>query len=200
MSRISHVVERAIASALATNGVASGDRILVALSGGADSVALLHALARLDGYRLTAAHFNHGLRGPESDRDEQFVRELCQRLKLDLIVERTDRLHGSANLEERARDLRHEFLNRAADHSDARSIAIAHHADDQAETVMMRLLRGAGAAGLAAMSPAGPGRIVRPMLALHRGQILVYLAAIGAPYVADSSNLSPAFLRNRIRR
>jgi tRNA(Ile)-lysidine synthase len=207
MSRITHVVERAIASALANNGVGRDARMLVALSGGADSVALLHALHRLGeldqnrrDYLLTAAHFNHQLRGDESNRDEQFVRDLCQRLNIELIVERTDRLHGSANLEERARDLRCDFLNRAADRTGARWIAMAHHTDDQAETVMMRLLRGSGAAGLAAMSPAGPGRIVRPMLTLRRGQILAYLDAIGEPYATDSSNLSPAILRNRVRR
>src|SRR5882672_5195658 len=166
MSRIVnivHIVERAISSALADGGVAHGERILIALSGGADSVAMLHALHRLGGYDLTAAHLNHRLRGAESDRDEHFVRELCECLHLESIVERTECLLGSSNLEERARDLRHEFLNRVSDRIDARRIALAHHADDQAETVMMRLLRGSGATGLAAMTSAGPGRIVRPL-------------------------------------
>ena len=206
MSRITHLVERAISSAFADNGIARGERILVALSGGADSVALVHALHRLGGrapacggYRLTAGHLNHQLRGDESNRDEQFVRELCQRLQIELIVERTDRLRGSANLEERARDLRYEFLHRVADRIGARQIALAHHADDQAETVLMRLLRGSGIAGLSAMSPSGPGRLVRPMLSLNRLHILAYLDAIGASYVTDSSNLSSAFLRNQVR-
>lgn len=209
MSRIINIVERAISSALADSGIARGERMLVAISGGADSVALIHALRRLGGglhrdenqhgYLLTAAHLNHKLRGAESDRDEHFVRELCERLQIELIVERTDSLLGVSNLEERARDLRHEFMNRAADRIGARRIALAHHADDQAETVMMRLLRGSGAAGLSAMGPTGPGRIVRPMLTLGREQILAYLDAIGAAYVTDSSNLSPAILRNRVR-
>jgi tRNA(Ile)-lysidine synthase len=202
MSRIVnivHIVERAISSALADGGVAHGERILIALSGGADSVAMLRALHRLGGYDLTAAHLNHRLRGAESDRDEHFVRELCECLHVESIVERTECLLGSSNLEERARDLRHEFLNRVSDRIDARRIALAHHADDQAETVMMRLLRGSGATGLAAMTSAGPGRIVRPLLALRRDQILSYLDAIGAAHVTDSSNLSPAILRNRIR-
>jgi tRNA(Ile)-lysidine synthase len=199
MSRIVHIVKRAISSALADGGIAHGERILIALSGGADSVAMLHALHRLGGYPLTAAHLNHRLRGAESDRDEHFVRELCTRLQVELIVERADSLLGSSNLEERGRDLRHEFLNRVADRIAARRIALAHHADDQAETVMMRLLRGSGVAGLAAMTSTGPGRIVRPLLALPREQILAYLDAIGAAYVTDSSNLSPAILRNRIR-
>ena len=205
MSRMIHFVERAIASALAQAGVERGERILIALSGGADSVALMHALHRHSdgvgqpGYHLIAAHLNHQLRGAESDRDERFVGELCDRLQIELIVERADGLVDSSNLEERARNLRHEFLNRTADQVGARHIALAHHADDQAETVMMRLLRGSGAAGLAAMDSTGPGRIVRPMLTLRREQILAYLEAIGAAYVTDSTNLSPAILRNRVR-
>jgi tRNA(Ile)-lysidine synthase len=186
-------------------GVSDGDRILIALSGGADSVALTHALHRMrDGIRgvrfeLAAAHLNHRLRGVESDRDERFVRELCDRLKIELSVELADGLANSSNLEERARNLRHEFLSRAADRFDARYIALAHHADDQAETVMMRLLRGSGAAGLAAMESAGPGRIVRPMLTLRHEQVLAYLDHIGETHVLDRSNQSRAMLRNRIR-
>jgi tRNA(Ile)-lysidine synthase len=197
--------ERTIATALAEAGVRPGDRILIALSGGADSVALTFALLRLrdisDGasYDLVAAHLNHGLRGDESDRDEHFVRELCDRLQIRLLIEATSALAGLSNLEERARNLRHQFLNRLADQIGAQHIAVAHHADDQAETVMMRLLRGSGAAGLAAMDLAGPGRLVRPMLTLRRDEILNYLKAIGADYVTDSTNQSPAILRNRIR-
>jgi tRNA(Ile)-lysidine synthase len=204
-SRAISPVERAIAAALDRVPVRRGGRILIALSGGADSIALTHALCRLrdadrqPGYNLVAAHLNHRLRGAESDRDERFVRELCECLQIELTVERAHNLAESSNLEERARDLRYEFLNRTADRFGATCIALAHHADDQAETVMLRLLRGSGATGLAAMSAVGPGRIVRPMLALRRGQILAYLQALGAEYVTDSSNLSPAILRNRVR-
>jgi tRNA(Ile)-lysidine synthase len=205
MSRRIHLFERTIASALARFGVSDGDRILVALSGGADSVAMTHAIHRMrDGihgvrFELAAAHLNHRLRGDESDRDERFVRELCDRLKIELSVELADGLANSSNLEERARNLRHSFLNRVADRFDVRHIALAHHADDQAETVMMRLLRGSGAAGLAAMELAGPGRIVRPMLTLRREQVLAYLHDIGEAYVIDGSNVSRTILRNRIR-
>jgi tRNA(Ile)-lysidine synthase len=205
MSRRIHLVERTIATELARIGVSEGDRILVALSGGADSVAMTHALHCLrDGvqgvrFELAAAHLNHGLRGAESDRDERFVRELCDRLKIELSIELADGLANSSNLEERARHERYRFLNRVADRFDARHIALAHHADDQAETVMMRLLRGSGAAGLAAMESAGPGRIVRPMLTLGRDQVLAYLDDIGEAYVIDGSNLSRTILRNRIR-
>lgn len=206
--RVIDRVERSVFAAFAALRIPPGERILIALSGGADSVALTHALHRLRecrerlNFNLTAAHLNHRLRGDESDRDERFVRELCERLQIELVVEhlkRTD-LCDSSNLEERARGLRYAFLNRTADRVGARHIALAHHADDQAETVMIRLLRGSGAAGLAAMDAAGPGRIVRPLIALRREELLAYLDAIGANYVTDSSNLSPAILRNRVRR
>jgi tRNA(Ile)-lysidine synthase len=209
-----HLVERAISAAF-TRSVADlrstpADRILIAVSGGADSVALTHALHRLRdgrryphctlaGYTLMVAHLNHRLRGEESDRDELFVRELCERLQIELVIERAKNLVDASNLEERARDLRYAFLNRTADRVGAHLIALAHHADDQAETVMLRLLRGSGAAGLAAMGETGPGRIVRPLLTLRREEILAYLEAIGASYVVDSSNFSPAILRNRVR-
>src|SRR5579885_119247 len=194
----------AIKRALARANVRSGASILVALSGGPDSVALLHAMAQLredSGYRLSAAHLNHNLRGPESDRDEAFCRRLCDQLGVQIIVGRASALDPAMpNLEEAARGARHEFLNRVADEVGAEHIATGHHADDQAETVMMRLLRGAGVAGLSAMAPSGPGRIVRPMLSLGRDDILKYLDSIGAAFVTDSSNLSTAMLRNRIRR
>jgi tRNA(Ile)-lysidine synthase len=114
-------------------------------------------------------------------------------------VERAEGLAGSANLEERARDERHRFLNRAADAIGADYIALAHHGDDQAETVLMRMLRGAGVAGLAAMAERGPGRLIRPMLDVSRTTILDYLRARGIAFVEDSSNRSPEILRNRIR-
>jgi tRNA(Ile)-lysidine synthase len=184
-------------------GVPRKATILVALSGGADSVALLHAMLALRkrfSYRLAAAHLNHGIRGAESDRDETFVRELCARCEIDLLVERaSDLLSDTPNLEERARDARQAFFNAAADRIDADYIALAHHADDQAETVMMRLLRGAGAAGLAAMAERGPGRIIRPMLDVTRAEVITYLGSVGEKFVNDSSNQSSAFMRNRIR-
>ena len=203
--RVIERVERTIAGVLARHPADGGGSILIALSGGADSVALTHALCRIRAdrdsprYTLTAAHLNHRLRGAESDRDERFVRELCRRLEIELIAEQVATPIVSSNIEERARDLRYQFLNRTADRVGASLIALAHHGDDQAETVILRLLRGSGAAGLAAMDVFGPGRIVRPMLALRRADILSYLDTIGAACVSDSSNLSSAFLRNRVR-
>jgi tRNA(Ile)-lysidine synthase len=181
--------------------------ILLALSGGPDSVALFHALRAMRerfGYRIVAAHLNHAIRGDESDRDEAFVRELCGRWEVDLIVERAAGLSADMpNLEERAREARHAFLNAAADRIGAVYIAVAHQADDQAETVLMRMLRGAGAAGLAAMAERGPGRIIRPLLNVTRADVLTYLSGIGNDiekiFVNDTSNQSASILRNRVR-
>ncbi len=194
-------LETTIAAALDRIGVRRGALVLLALSGGADSVALFHALAALRerfGYRLAAAHFNHHLRGDESDRDQAFVCDLCARAQVELVVGHAEDL-GGCNLEERARESRYRFLHSAADRIGACHIALAHHADDQAETVLMRLLRGTGVAGLGAMAEAGPGMLVRPMLSLKRGEIIEYLNAIGARFVTDSTNCSPAILRNRLR-
>ncbi|MBV8356435.1 MAG: tRNA lysidine(34) synthetase TilS [Deltaproteobacteria bacterium] len=194
-------VESIVAGVVARLPFGAGNRLLVALSGGPDSVTTLHALQRIGGragFQLAAAHLNHGIRGPESDRDERFVRELCGRLGIELVVERA---HGlkPVNLEERARELRYKFLNRTADVLKAQFIVLGHHQDDQAETVLLRLLRGAGVAGMAAMAELGPGRLMRPLLSLDRVAILAYLAAIGADYVVDSSNFELKALRNRVR-
>ncbi|MGA8059658.1 MAG: tRNA lysidine(34) synthetase TilS, partial [Candidatus Binataceae bacterium] len=186
----------------------TAESILLALSGGPDSVALLYVLRELAprfGYRLAAAHLNHRLRGAESDRDEAFVRDLCSTLGVELVVEQSSGLDPAAsNLEERSRELRYAFLAAAAAQLGASRIATAHHADDQAETVMLRLLRGAGAAGLGAMpetmtlAPTGV-TILRPMLRAGRREILRYLDSIGARFVSDSSNAHQGFLRNRVR-
>ncbi len=193
----------AVSAALVRAGVGANSSILPGLSGGADSVALLHVLLELQpklGFRLAAAHLNHRIRAVEADRDEAFVRELCERLEVALIVERAEGLDiGSANLEERARDARHAFLECAADECGANFIGLAHHADDQAETVLMRMLRGAGVTGLAAMQERGPGRIIRPMLAIPREGILDYVRERRLEFVEDSSNAWRSILRNRIR-
>ncbi|MGB0061719.1 tRNA lysidine(34) synthetase TilS [Candidatus Binatus sp.] len=183
-------------------GVRPGSSLLIGLSGGADSVALTAVLVELRErlrLRITAAHLNHRIRAAESDRDEAFVRAMCARLGIELIVERADGLATVANLEERARDARREFLLRVADQVQADFVALGHHRDDQAETVLMRLMRGAGAAGMAAMAERGPGRLIRPMLAVSRAEIREYLDARAIPFVEDSSNASRDILRNRIR-
>lgn len=192
-----------IEAALLRAGLRGGSSILVGLSGGADSVALTCALLDLRerlGFRLVAAHLNHRIRGAESDGDAEFVRSMCVRLGIELIVEHADGLDASiSNLEERARDARREFLLRIADRVQADFVALGHHRDDQAETVLMRLMRGAGAAGMAAMAERGPGRLIRPMLSISRAEIREYLDARAIPFVDDSSNVSRDILRNRIR-
>ncbi len=195
----------AIEAALSRAGVRRGASILVGLSGGADSVALTSVLiARRErlGWRVAAAHLNHRIRGAESDRHEAFVRDMCARLGVELIVEHAAGLGASlssANLEERAREVRRDFLLRAADRVGADFVALGHHRDDQAETVLMRLMRGAGAAGMAAMAERGPGKLIRPMLSISRAEIREYLDARAIPFVEDSSNSSRDILRNRIR-
>jgi len=211
VGKIARALERAgFGGAKSADSV--GESILLALSGGPDSVALLHALCELAprfGYRLAAAHLNHRLRGAESDRDEAFVRELCSTLGVELLVEQANNLDPALdpawpNLEERARNARYAFFLHAAKRIGFSRVATAHHADDQAETVMLRLLRGAGAAGLGAM---GESRtlaphavtILRPMLHAWRHEIVSYLDSMGARFVSDSSNTRSDFLRNRVR-
>jgi tRNA(Ile)-lysidine synthase len=189
---------------------------VVAVSGGADSVALLRALAALRGTEpavpLVVAHLNHQLRGAESDGDEAFVRSLCERLdegtgRLAWRGERREvaalaRAEGG-NLEAVARRVRYEWLAQVAEETGSAWVATGHTADDQAETVLHRLLRGTGLQGLrgiAVRRALRPGvELVRPLLGVTRGQVLAYLQSEGQEYRSDSSNLDPAFTRNRIR-
>ncbi|HTY54834.1 MAG TPA: tRNA lysidine(34) synthetase TilS [Candidatus Binataceae bacterium] len=205
-ANIKSVVLDEIACALSRIALRPDDLILLGLSGGIDSVALLHALLDLRerfGFQLACAHLNHRLRGAESDRDEAFVRELCARLGVHLTVGVASGLDPAmANLEERARDARYDFLRNVSESIGSAYIALAHHGDDQAETVLLRLLRGTGVTGLCAMAPVGPAgarRLIRPMLGLRREQISAYVDACVVTFVSDSSNNSSAMLRNRVR-
>lgn len=182
-----------------------GDTVIVAVSGGADSVALLDILISLTDLRLSlvVAHLNHSLRGAESDEDERFVAAFAASRGLPFVSERADvralSLHERLSLEDAGRRARYEFFDRVAACYGARSVALAHHADDQAETLLLRLLRGAGVTGLSAMLPRRDGRYVRPLLTLSRSEIERYLHARGLRFRVDSSNVDTAFLRNRIR-
>ena len=174
-----------------------GQRVTCAVSGGADSMALLWAMYLLReklGFSLAAAHFNHGLRGEESDRDEAFVREFCQKYGIPLTVSRGRVVPGKKGLEAAARDARYAFLK-----SLPGLIATAHTADDNAETVLMRLVRGTGLKGLGAIAPVS-GKLIRPMLNVTRQQVEAFLEEYAIPHVEDSSNGEDAFLRNRLRR
>ena len=176
--------------------ISPGDRIICAVSGGADSVALLFALYLLKGklkIQLEAAHFNHQLRGEESQRDEHFVRDFCARYDIPLHVGSTQVQPGKKGLEAAARDARYAFLETLEG-----KIATAHTADDNAETVLLHLIRGTGLKGLGGIAPQR-GKLIRPMLSVTRQEVEAFLNEWSLPHVEDSSNETDAFLRNRIR-
>ena len=176
-----------------------GDRVICALSGGADSVALLWSLYLLrEKWNLTisAAHFNHNLRGEESRRDENFVRKLCRRLEIPLTVGQGEIVRQGRGMEDAARRARYAFF---ATLDPTAKIATAHTADDNAETVLLHLLRGTGLRGLGGIHPQ-QGRIIRPMLTVTRREVEDFLNLWNLRHVEDSSNHGSDFLRNRIRR
>lgn len=175
--------------------------VLVALSGGPDSVALLCALIAA-GYDCRAAHCNFHLRGDESMRDEHFVRELCKRLGVPLVVKDFDvsgwqQEHGGS-VEMACRELRYEWFEQERQRQDCDVVAVAHHANDQVETFFLNLMRGTGTKGLAGMSRLN-GNIWRPLLNVTRQELLDYLQNMGQEYVTDSTNNSNEFRRNRLR-
>ena len=174
---------------------------LVALSGGADSVALLRILRDLD-YKIEAAHCNFHLRGSESDRDEAFVRQLCDSLgiKLHLIHFDTETYASvhQVSIEMAARELRYGYFRSLCKDIGAETVCVAHHRDDAVETFLMNLLRGSGIHGLTGIRPKN-GPIVRPLLCVGRQDILDYLHSIGQDYVTDSTNLESIVLRNKLR-
>ena len=173
-----------------------GDTVVCAVSGGADSMALLWAMYLLKEewqLRLSAAHFNHCLREEESDRDEAFVRAFCHGYRIPLQTGSARVIPGKKGLEAAAREARYAFLNTLPG-----KIATAHTADDNAETVLLHLVRGTGLKGLGGIAPAN-GRIIRPMLNVTRADVEAFLAEYRIPHVEDSSNGSDAFLRNRLR-
>lgn len=176
--------------------IAPGDRVICALSGGADSVAMLFALFLLREklkIQLEAAHFNHHLRGEESQRDEVFARDFCARYDIPLHVGGGQVQPGKKGLEAAARDARYAFLETLDG-----KIATAHTADDNAETVLLHLIRGTGLKGLGGIAPQR-GALIRPMLGVTRQEVEDFLGEWSLPYVEDSSNETDAFLRNRIR-
>ena len=176
--------------------VQPGDTVICAVSGGADSVALLFGLYLLKeklGIQLEAAHFNHHLRGAESDRDEAFVREFCDRYDIPLHTGEAAVRAGKKGLEAAARDARYAFLR-----SLSGKIATAHTADDNAETVLLHLIRGTGLKGLGGITPVN-GNIIRPMLNITRAEVEGFLEEWCLAHIEDSSNDTDAYLRNRIR-
>ena len=177
------------------------DQIVVALSGGADSVALLRILLH-NGYSCIAAHCNFHLRGEESNRDEKFVRSLCEALDTPLQVIHFDTLNYAAtkkiSLEMAARELRYKWFEDIRKQYMAKVTAVAHHRDDAVETFLLNLIRGTGIDGLQGIKPKN-GTIVRPLLCIDRKDIMTYLQSIGQTFVTDSSNLEDNFTRNKLR-
>lgn len=189
-------------------------RLVLGVSGGADSVALLHAMVELNRarnfpWKIHVGHLHHGIRGPAADEDAQFVKDLAAELDLTVTVEHVDvpamAKAGRQSIEEAARQARYAFLERICLHTESRCIVLAHHADDNAETVLHRILRGTGLRGLAGIAPVralSPGSdivVVRPLLRLHRAEILSFLRARGLRWREDHSNAQTSLTRNRIR-
>ena len=196
-SRVVKVVRDFLAERVAEPGV-------VAVSGGADSVALLRALAA-GGFAITVAHLNHQLRGDESDADEAFVCDVAMSLGVGFRSARIDVAKEGGNLEATARRVRYAFLDGVAAEVGATWIATGHTADDQAETLLHRLLRGTGLQGLRGIAvqrpPAVAGglSIVRPLLTFTRSEVVAYLTSLEQSFRTDSSNADLRFTRNRIR-
>jgi tRNA(Ile)-lysidine synthase len=206
-SQIEKKVHRTVDQTLRSHGmVQNGDALLVAVSGGADSVALVYILLELApkySLRIAIAHLNHCLRQSESDRDEKFVAGLAKQLDLPFYVGREDVLRYQEqhrlSPEEAARQVRYDFYDAIAAKHGYRKIALGHHGDDNAELVLMNLLRGSGPLGLSGISPVRGNKIVRPLIDLRRSQIMDYVAAKNIDYVTDSSNWDLNYHRNRIR-
>lgn len=176
--------------------VRPGDQVTCAVSGGADSMALLWAMYLLKEkleISLSAAHYNHGLRGEESDRDEAFVRDFCQSYGIPFFSKKGNVTAGKKGLEAAARDARYDYFQTLPG-----KIATAHTADDNAETVLMHLVRGTGLKGLGGITPVN-GKLIRPMLEVTRQEVCGFLAEYSIPHITDSSNDTDDFLRNRLR-
>ena len=201
------MLERVAAYIASEGGVPPESALLVGVSGGVDSMTLLDVLRRL-GYRVQAAHVNYGLRGDASDADEALVRAYGERHGIPVHVEAMDgpaMQADTGSFQEAARQARYTFFDTIARREGLPVVAAAHHADDQAETVLMHLFRGAGIEGLSGMPPARPllpgsaVRLVRPMLSVSRREIEAYAAANGVPWRTDASNAESAYRRNALR-
>ncbi len=185
------------------NFLTKGDKVIVALSGGPDSVCLLHILKELaPAYNLSLhiAHVNYQLRGEESLVDEVFVKGVAESFGIPLTIKRVEIAgKGRGNLQEVAREVRYNFLQGLAEEIGFDKIALGHTADDQAETFLIRILRGSGTSGLSGIPLVREGRFIRPLLSVSRKEILDYLKQKAIPFREDSTNIKPLYLRNKIR-
>lgn len=203
MSKLLQIVEKTIA----TYGMLKPkDSVVIGVSGGPDSVALLHVLfliaPRLS-LKLGVAHLNHCLRHDDSDKDAQFVETLSKGYNLTCYTHKVDvRKYGIENklsLEEAGRRVRYTFLNRVANTYQYNKIAVGHHSDDNAELILMNLFRGSGTQGLSGIPPVRDQKIIRPLIGLSRSEIIDFLSQIKLEYVSDASNTNTHHLRNRVR-
>lgn len=183
----------------------AGDTVVVGLSGGPDSVCLLYILKELSkrlGIRIEAVHVHHGIRGVSADNDEQFCINMCKEMDINICSHKCDIPEEAAktgeSLEECARRIRYEILRKHAVKYKSAKIAVAHHIDDQAETVIFRMIRGTGVKGLSAMRPQN-GDIIRPLLCMTRSEVMSYLENGKISYCVDETNLTDDYSRNRIR-
>ncbi len=186
--------------------IASGDTVVAGVSGGPDSVALVHILYRLREqftFRLVVAHLNHGFRGSEAEADARFVADLAGRLQLECYIEKRDVpgycARTGLSAQAAAREIRYSFLSEVATKTGASRVALGHHAGDQAETILLHLLRGSGPGGLGGMSPVRDGFYIRPLLTVSREDIESYCRHHNLPTRRDSSNFQVKYLRNRVR-
>ena len=185
--------------------IGKGDRVIAGISGGADSVCLFFVLLKLQramGFSIIAVHVNHGLRGADADADERFVKDLCEKYKVPLEISRVD-LESIAkkrkqSLEEAGRDVRREIFTQTMIQYSGNRIALAHHQNDNAETLLWNLARGTGLHGLCGIRPVN-GKWIRPLLCLSRQEIEVYLKERNQAYCIDSTNLETFYTRNKLR-
>jgi len=182
------------------------DSVLVGVSGGPDSIALLHVLLTLASrfsLRLGVAHLNHSLRQKDSDKDAEFVASLAGKFDLPCYVHKENvrkyQIENKLSLEEAARRVRYTFFNSVSETNRFNKIALGHHCDDNAELILMNLFRGSGPQGISGIPPVRDGKIIRPLINLKRSEIIDYLEAKGLKYVSDTSNWETKYLRNRIR-
>lgn len=203
---MNRLVQQVFESCLKKGLIREGDHVLVSVSGGSDSTALLyilHDLKKEINLHLSVAHFHHGLRGDDADADERFVQRLAESLSMEYTSERGDvafyRKERRVSLQEAARELRYEFLERVRKKVGAGKIALGHTRDDQVEEILMRIIRGVGPDGLTGMAPMRDSTIIRPLLNVSKADLLRFLAQRGASHREDLSNRNVDYLRNRIR-
>lgn len=180
------------------NFINKNDEVIVACSGGADSIALLDILCDLEstlGIKLSVCHFNHKMRGEESEQDEKFVLKFCRERGLDCLVGRAEKVIKN---EEGARKARYEYFDKIFKSRRGAKVALAHHANDTAETVIFHLIRGTGLSGLIGI-PASRGRFFRPLLPFSREEIIAYLEEKNQPFCVDKTNSDLSLARNYIR-